>query len=58
MTDTATLTRSREASETLLMEISGALRVKVERSFVETLNFTCGVPVYRVIAVVAQTATC
>ena len=47
-----------KASVTLLMEISGASTVKVERSSVEALDFARGVPVYRVIAVVAQIATC
>ena len=51
-------THTREASETLLMEISGVSTVKVERSFVEALNFACRVPVHRVTAVVAQIATC
>ena len=57
-TDTAMDTHSRGAEETLLMEISGASTVKVERSSVEALNFACGVPLYRVISVVAQAATC
>ena len=57
-TNAATDTHSRGEQGTLLMEISGASTVKVERSSVEALNSTCSVPLCWATFVVAQAATC